>query len=122
MKRNVLIRLILLTLLGVVLFSAPSSALAQDTNPPPVLSEDEGISDDDILVFEPELFVEFPFAQGFKLSFNFGFSLEVPRRLMLVDNDVLNFFLRFRSYIIPADPPGSTTPIPTPTPEVTPTP
>jgi len=69
-------------------------------------------------VIEPEFFLEFPFGQGFQIAFNFGFSIEVPRRLVLVENDILNFFLRFKTYVIPAD--GGSTATATPAPEVTP--
>ncbi len=107
-----------LILIAVLLFSFPATAVAQDTTPPEV-EEERTFSDDDILVFEPEFHLEFPFAQGFEISFNFGLSIEVPRRLMLVDNEVLNFFLRFRSYVIPAEGPVSPLPTVTPTPEGT---
>jgi hypothetical protein len=102
----------------------PARGLAQ-TEPPNEEVEDLEVSDDDILVFEPQFFVEFPFAQGFAISFNFGIKFEVPRRLLLVENDILNFFLRFRSYIIPAETvTPAVTPAATPTlePTVTPSP
>ena len=119
-----LTRIFILLLVGISLFSMPARGLAQ-TEPPNEEVEDLEVSDDDILVFEPQFFVEFPFAQGFAISFNFGIKFEVPRRLLLVENDILNFFLRFRSYIIPAETETpAVTPAATPTlePTVTPTP
>lgn len=96
-------RLLTVLIIGMMLLSLPSSVQAQDTTPPPELEEEEGISDADILVFEPTFHLEFPFAQGFQITLNFGIKIEVPRRLLLVENDVLNFFLRFSSYVIPAE-------------------
>lgn len=93
--------------------------MAQTVFPPPEVIDEAETSEDDILVFQPQLYWEFPFAQGFKISFNFGISFEVPRLLNLVEDDVFNFFLRFRSYVIPAE---SGTPVSTPRPQITPTP
>ncbi len=115
-RRKWMTRLCLAVLVGVLVLAFPSAAMAQETDPPRELIEEEGVSDEDILVIEPEFFLEFPFGQGFKIAFNFGFSIEVPRRLVLVENDIFSFFLRFRSYVIPAE--GTVTS--TPTPEVTP--
>ena len=112
------------SLIGALTLAGPAVVFAQDTLPPSVQAE-TGTSDDDVLVFEPQLYWEFPFAQGFKISFNFGFSLEVPRFLNLVEDDVFNFFLRFRSFVRPAEtgvPVPAATPTVTLTPQVTPTP
>ena len=117
-RRKWMTRLCLAVLVGVLVLAFPSAAMAQEADPPRELIEEESISDEDILVIEPEFFLEFPFGQGFQIAFNFGFSIEVPRRLVLVDNDILNFFLRFRSYVISAE--GESTATATPTPEVTP--
>ena len=116
--------IIMTLLMGALTLVAPAAVFAQDTQPPSVQAE-TGTTDDDILVFEPQLFWEFPFAQGFKISFNFGISLEVPRFLNLVENDVFKFFLSFRSFVRPAEtviPVTPATPTVTPTPEITPTP
>ncbi len=69
---------------------------------PPVVEPDPNISDEDILVFEPVFTFVFPFTQGFQISFNTGFSFEVPRRLLLLEEENFNFFLDFNTYIIPA--------------------
>ena len=90
-----------LLLAGLVLL-IPTAVFAQEVDPPTVLTSDFEASEDDILVFEPQLFFELPFAQGFKISFNFGISFQVPRQLWLVTTDAYNFFLNFRSYVIPA--------------------
>lgn len=89
-------------LIGILLLVLPATAFAQAPEPPPEWSGESEVSDGDILVFEPQFFFELPFAQGFKISFNFGISIRVPRQLMLVDDSVFNFFVRFRSFIIPA--------------------
>ena len=102
-KKKWITRVLLGALLCTLVLVFPSTAAAQETDPPRELIEDEEVSDEDILVIEPEFFLEFPFAQGFKISFNFGISIEVPRRLILVENDILNFFIRFQSYVIPAE-------------------
>ena len=124
-NKKCLVMIIVALQMGALTLAAPTAALAQDITPLPVVSEEPGISADDILVFEPQLFWEFPFAQGFKISFNFGISLEVPRFLNLVEDDVFNFFLRFRSFVRPAEtvsPVTPATPTVTPTPKITPTP
>jgi hypothetical protein len=102
-KSKWLTRLVLAVLICTLVLAFPSTAAAQETDPPRELIDDEGVSDEDILVIEPQFYLEFPFAQGFKISFNFGITIEVPRRLILVNNDILNFFLRFQSYVIPAE-------------------
>jgi hypothetical protein len=96
------IQFVLCLLIGSFIFVTPTAVFAQEVEPPTVLTSDFEPSDDDILVFEPQLFFELPFMQGFKISFNFGISLQVPRRLWLVTTDAYNFFLNFRSYVIPA--------------------
>ena len=98
-------------LIVILLLAATVTASAQAPEPPPEWSGESEVSEGDILVFEPQFFFELPFAQGFKISFNFGISIRVPRQLMLVDDSVFNFFVRFRSFIIPA---GSEAITPTP--------
>ena len=116
-RRKWMTRLCLAALVGVLVFAFPSAAMAQETDPPRELIEEESVSDEDILVIEPEFFLEFPFGQGFQIAFNFGFSIEVPRRLVLVENDILNFFLRFKTYVIQAEGTVTSTPTPEATPE-----
>ncbi len=121
-RKNRIIKIIVALLITALTLSFPVAALAQEVLPP-VVQDETGISEDDILVFEPQLYWEFPFAQGFKISFNFGISLEVPRFLNLVEDDVFNFFLRFRSFVRPAETSLPTTPAtPTMAPTVFPTP
>lgn len=101
MKQNKLfIQLATLTLIGVMMFALPGAALAQETDPP--VEEPSQLDDtpeNDILVFEPQFYWELPLSQGFKITFNFGISFEVPRGLSLVSEEAFNLFLRFRSYI-----------------------
>ena len=104
-KRN--IQVVLSILIAACLLAAPAAAFAQEIQPPPTWTGDQAVSDEDLLVFEPQFFFELPFADGFQISINFGFSIRVPRRLMLVDQDVYNFFVKFRSYVIPGG--GETT-------------
>jgi hypothetical protein len=123
-KRKLWTLLFALLIMGSLIFALPTPALAQDTDPPPEETEEPGASDEDILIFEPQLFLEFPFNQGFKIKLNFGIVFEVPRRLTLFENNILNFFLRFKSSVRPAETAAPTVPEPTatPTPEPTPTP
>ena len=115
-KTTISTRLLLVLLVSALVLAVPAPAFAQTIDPPPELTKDGDLSDEDILVFEPQLFWEFPFAQGFKISINFGVMIEVPRRLNLITDEVFNFFLRFRSYVIPAE--AERMPAaPTPTPE-----
>lgn len=101
MKRNKLfIQLTILALIGVMVFTLPSVALAQETDPP--VEEPSQLDDtpeNDILVFEPQFFWELPLSQGFKITFNFGISFELPRELTLLSEDAFSFLLRFRSFI-----------------------
>jgi hypothetical protein len=96
------IQFVLCLLISILVLAIPTVVFAQEVEPPTVLTDDFEPSEDDILVFEPQLFFELPFMQGFKISFNFGISFQVPRQLMLVTTDAYNFFLSFRSYVIPA--------------------
>lgn len=102
MKFKYTIQLMICLLIGVTLLALPGAAFAQTPEPPPEWDGNVGVSDDDILVFEPQFYFELPFAQGFQISFNFGISIRVPRQLMLVNDQVYDFFVRFRSYVIPA--------------------
>lgn len=95
-------------LIAVLLLALPAAVLAQAPEPPPDWSGESEVSEDDILVFEPQFFFELPFAQGFQISFNLGISIRVPRQLILVDDNVFNFFVRFRSFVIPAGGQGTT--------------
>ena len=116
-KTTISTRLLLVLLVSALVLAVPAPAFAQTIDPPPELTKDGDLSDEDILVFEPQLFWEFPFAQGFKISINFGVMIEVPHRLNLITDEVFNFFLRFRSYVIPAEAertPAALTPSPTP--------
>jgi hypothetical protein len=97
-----LFQLTLGLLMGVLALAMPVTVSAQEIFPPPEWQGDGEVSENDILVFEPQLFFELPFAQGFRISFNFGFSLQVPRQLTFLTNEAYDLLLRFRSYIIPA--------------------
>jgi hypothetical protein len=99
--------LMVLLVIGGLMLSVPATVIAQVVEPPPLWQGDDEVDQNDILVFEPQLFFELPFTQGFKISFNLGISFQVPRQLNFVTNDVTNFFLRFRSFILPAG--GGTT-------------
>jgi hypothetical protein len=101
MKKKDFIQSISCLLIVVALLALPATVLAQAPEPPPEWTGESEVSDTDILVFEPQFFFELPFAQGFQISFNLGISIRVPRQLMLVDNPVYNFFVRFRSFVIP---------------------
>ena len=96
------IQMLSFLLIGFLLLAVPAAAAAQTLEPPPEWDGESGVSDDDILVFEPQIFFELPFAQGFQISFNFGIAIRVPRQLTLVMEDAFTFFLRFRTYVIPA--------------------
>jgi hypothetical protein len=121
-QKKIFIRLVIFALIGVLTFSLPTMVMAQETDPP---AQDDTELDDtpenDILVFEPQFFWELPLSQGFKISFNFGISFEVPRELTLLSDDAFNLFLRFSSYIredalVPTEvpEPEATTPTPEP--------
>jgi hypothetical protein len=101
MNRRTIQTLICL-LIGLLLLGLPATVTAQAPEPPPEWDGEIELADDDILVFEPQLFFELPFAQGFQISFNIGISIRVPRQLILVTEEAFNFFVRFRSYVIPA--------------------
>lgn len=98
-KRN--IQVVLSVLIAACLLAAPAAAFAQEIQPPPTWTGDQTAANDDVIVFEPQFVFELPFVQGFKISVNFGFSIQVPRQLMLAEENVYNFFIRFRSYVIP---------------------
>ena len=121
MKQNkILIQLAVLALIGLIMFSLPGGVMAQETDPP--VEEPSQLDDtpeNDILVFEPQFFWELPLSQGFKITFNFGISFEVPRGLSLVSEEAFNLFLRFRTYIREDALDGTETPEldQTPTPE-----
>jgi hypothetical protein len=102
------IQMLLCLLIGALLLAAPAAAFAQEVQPPPIWTGDQTLANDDLIVFEPQFVFELPFMEGFKTSFNFGFTFQVPRHLMLVEEDVYNFFVRFRSYIIPGQGEAST--------------
>jgi hypothetical protein len=103
-RKGLLLKICIVVLVAFLVLALPTTALAQDDDPPPEEPvEAPGVSEDDILIFEPQLYLEFPFNQGFKIILNFGISFEVPRRLLLVDNNILNFFLKFESFIRPAE-------------------
>ncbi len=103
-RKGLLLKICIVVLVAVLVLGLPATVMAQDDDPPPEEPvEDPGVSEDDILIFEPQLYLEFPFNQGFKIILNFGISFEVPRRLLLVDNNILNFFLKFESFIRPAE-------------------
>ncbi|MFW5714106.1 MAG: hypothetical protein ACOCYU_05490 [Brevefilum sp.] len=101
MKRNKLFtQMVILTLMGAIVFGLPSVALAQETDPP--MEEPSGLDDtpeNDLVVFEPQFFWELPLSQGFKISFNFGISFEMPRELTLLSEEAFNFFLHFRTFV-----------------------
>ena len=101
MKHNkILFQLAIFALIGVMIFAFPSAALAQETDPPAQEpSQLDDTPENDILVFEPQFYWELPLSQGFKISFNFGISFELPRELTLLSEDAFNFFLRFRSFV-----------------------
>ena len=102
------IQFVLCLLISILVLVIPTAVFAQEVEPATVLTSEFEPSDDDILVFEPQLFFELPFMQGFKISFNFGISFQVPRQLRLVTDNAYNFFLSFRSYVIPAQGVGAT--------------
>lgn len=104
-KRSIQFALCLLIV--VTLLALPTLAAAQTPEPPPEWDGESGVSEGDIIVIEPQFFFELPFAQGFQISFNLGISIRVPRQMMLVSDDAYNFFVRFRSFVIPAQ--GETT-------------
>jgi len=103
MRTKLQIQIFFCLLIGALWLAFPAAAFAQTPEPPPDWTGESGVSDEDILVFEPQFFFELPFAQGFQISFNLGFSIRVPRQLMLVNDEVYNFFVRFRSFVIPAE-------------------
>mgnify|MGYP001033137463 CR=1 FL=1 len=118
-QKKIFLQALVILLIGILSFGFPAAALAQETDPPEQgTTELDDTPENDILVFEPQFFWELPLAQGFKISFNFGISFEVPRELTLVSEEAFNLFLRFRSYIRE----DALEPTETPTPEVTPTP
>jgi len=84
------------------MLAIPAAAAAQIPEPPPEWDGFTAASDDDVLVIEPQFFFELPIVEGFTISFNFGFSFRVPRQLTLVTEEGYNFFVRFRSYVVPA--------------------
>jgi hypothetical protein len=96
------IQMLSFLLIGFLLLAMPIAAAAQTPEPPPEWDGDTAGSDDDILVIEPQFFFELPLAQGLEISFNFGISIRIPRVLTLVTEDAYTFFLRFRTYVIPA--------------------
>lgn len=101
MKRKQTLQALFCLIVIFTLLALPATALAQAPEPPPEWGGESDVSETDILVFEPQFFFELPFAQGFKISFNLGVSIRVPRQLMLVNSEVYNFFVRFRSFVIP---------------------
>ena len=119
-RKKIFYQLVIMALIGVLTFSLPTIVMAQETDPP---VQDETTLDDtpenDILVFEPEFFWELPLSQGFKITFNFGISFELPRELTLLSEEAFNFFLQFRSYIREdaLEPVENPEPEPTTTPE-----
>jgi hypothetical protein len=108
-KNQPMISVMLILLIGALIFSFPSTVWAQEVDPPAENDEIEDY-DGDKLVFEPQFFWELPFGQGFQISFSFGIAFQVPTELMLMDENAFNFFLRFRSYIIPAEGEAEITP------------
>lgn len=96
------IQMLICLLIGFSLLALPAAAAAQTPEPPPEWGGESEVSDDDILVIEPQFFFELPFAEGFEISFNFGISIRIPRVLTLVTEDAYTFFMRFRTYVIPA--------------------
>jgi hypothetical protein len=113
------VKFTVLALIAIMAFALPEVVMAQETDPPgQETPELDDSPENDILVFEPQLYWELPFAQGFKISFNFGISFEMPRGLTLVSEEAFNLFIRFRSFIRE----DALEPSETPLPEVTPTP
>ncbi len=100
-KGRIIILLVILTLAGGLMFAAPSPVYAQEADPVEEAAEAEYAGE--ILVFVPQLYWEFPLANGFKITFNFGLTIELPRQLMLLQDDAFNFFLSFDSYMRPAE-------------------
>jgi hypothetical protein len=96
------IQMLSFLLIGFLLLAMPAAVTAQAPEPPPEWDGESEVSDDDILVIEPQFFFELPLAQGLEISFNFGISIRIPRVLTLVTEDAYTFFLRLRSYVIPA--------------------
>jgi len=96
------IQVLFCLMIAVSLFALPAAAFAQTPEPPPEWDGFTGGSDDDIVVIEPQFFVELPLFEGFTISFNFGFSIRVPRQLRLATEEGYDFFVRFRSYVVPA--------------------
>jgi len=94
------IQLSILFIITTMLFAVPAKVLAQETDPP-VVQEDTEESENDILVFEPRFSWEFPFGDGFKISFHFAISFEVPRQISLVQDEVFDLILNFNSFIRP---------------------
>jgi len=118
-QKKIFVQALVLLVIGILTFGLPMAAMAQEIDPPEQgTTELDDTPENDILVFEPQFFWELPLAQGFKISFNFGISFEVPRELTLVSEEAFNLFLRFRSYIRE----DALEPTETPEPEVTPTP
>jgi hypothetical protein len=121
-QKKLYIQLVIFTLILALLFGAPSIVQAQEVDPPTQdPQESTGLDDtpeNDILVFEPQFFWELPLSQGFKITFNFGISFEVPRQLTLLSEEAFNFILQFRSYIRE----DALEPTETPVPETSPTP
>lgn len=101
MNKNTL-QILICLLIGLSLLAFPAAAAAQTPEPPPEWDGFTGGSVDDVLVIEPQFFFELPVLGGFTISFNFGFSFRVPRQLNLVTEEGYDFFVRFRSYVIPA--------------------
>lgn len=121
-QKKIFIQITILALIVAVTFGMPSLALAQETDPPNEDQQESTELDDtpenDILVFEPQFYWELPLSQGFKITFNFGISFEVPRALNLLSEEAFNFILQFRSFIRE----DALEPTVTPTPDATPTP
>ncbi len=118
-QKKIFVQVFTIVMIGVLTFGLPTAALAQETDPPEQDTRElDDTPENDILVFEPQFFWELPLSQGFKISFNFGISFEVPRELTLLSDEAFNFFLQFRSYIRE----DALEPTETPTPEATPTP
>lgn len=79
-NQKTLIQLGILALIGIMIFALPGVVLAQETDPPvQETTELDDSPEKDILVFEPQFYWELPFTQGFKITFNFGISFEMPR-------------------------------------------
>ena len=97
---KLLIQILILFVITTLLFSVPAEVFAQETDPP-VEQEDPEESENDILVFEPRFSWEFPFGDGFKISFHFAISFEVPRQISLVQDEVFDLILNFNSFIRP---------------------